>query len=115
MARSILTTVKQGLGPSIIYDAFDPELIIHINSVLRILNQLGVGVKGYSVTDASQTWEEFMPENTEHFDEAISYTINKVRLIFDPPTNSFLVANIEKLCSEFEWRLNVEADPGDMP
>ena len=31
----------------------------------------------------------------------------KVRLLFDPPSNSFLIDSMKKICDEFEWRLNV--------
>ena len=115
MGTSILNSVKKCLGPALVYDAFDEDIIFHVNTVLRILNQLGVGEKGFYISSADETWEEFIPENFEYFHDVITYTVCKVRLIFDPPTNSFLVTNLEKLCSELEWRLNVEADPGDMP
>lgn len=115
MNESILNSVKKGLGPSLIYNEFDADIIMHINTVLRILNQLGVGIKGFYITDNTAKWNDFIPENSDNFHDAITYTICKVRLMFDPPTNSFLVTNLEKLCSELEWRLNVEADPGEMP
>ena len=38
MSSSILTDVKKMIGPSEIYDQFDTDLIIHINSVFNILN-----------------------------------------------------------------------------
>jgi hypothetical protein len=114
MNESILNSIKKLLGPSVVYDAFDDQIIIHINSVLRLLNQLGVGERGFSITGSTETWADFIPDDTTDFDAVISYTYQKVRLLFDPPQNSFLVNNIEKLCSELEWRLNVQADPGDM-
>ena len=40
---SILTSVKKLLGLTEEYAAFDTDLIMHINSVLMILNQMGVG------------------------------------------------------------------------
>ena len=40
---SILTSVKKMLGIAEEYDHFDADLIMHINSVLTILGQLGVG------------------------------------------------------------------------
>ncbi len=115
MHDSILNSIKKLLGPSAIYDAFEDDIIMHINSVFRILNQLGVGERGFSITGPNETWDQFIPEDYEDFSDVITYTYQKVRLMFDPPQNSFLVTNIEKLCSELEWRLNVQADPGDMP
>ena len=40
---SILTSVKKLLGLTEEYTAFDADLIMHINSVLMILRQMGVG------------------------------------------------------------------------
>jgi hypothetical protein len=40
---SILTSIKLLLGIAEEYTAFDPQIIMHINSVFTILNQLGVG------------------------------------------------------------------------
>ena len=34
----------------------------------------------------------------------------KVKLMFDPPQNSFTVDSMQKLVNELEWRLNVAAD-----
>ena len=41
--ESILTSIKKMLGIPEEYDHFDPDLIMHINSVLSILTQIGVG------------------------------------------------------------------------
>ena len=41
---SILTSIKKMLGIMEEYEHFDTDLIMHINSVLGILTQLGVGV-----------------------------------------------------------------------
>ena len=43
---SILTSVKKLLGLTEEYTAFDADLIMHINSVLMILRQMGVGPPG---------------------------------------------------------------------
>ena len=41
MNDSILTSVKKMLGLSEEYDAFDLDIITHINSVFTILTQMG--------------------------------------------------------------------------
>ncbi len=106
----ILASVKRMLGIEEEDVSFDPEILLHINSVFMILNQLGIGPKeGFLVEYGTELWRDFVPDRN---DLALikSYVYAKVRLLFDPPQNSFLVSNIEKLCSEFEWRLNVEAE-----
>lgn len=46
---SILTSVKKLLGLPADYEAFDPDIVMYINTVLMILSQMGVGPKeGFS-------------------------------------------------------------------
>ena len=53
---SILTPVKKLLGLTEEYTAFDADLIMHINSVLMILRQMGVGPQeGFGISDATAT------------------------------------------------------------
>ena len=40
---SILNSVKKQLGIAPDYEPFDPDIIIHINTVFSILHQLGAG------------------------------------------------------------------------
>ena len=63
MEESILTSIKKMLGPSEDYDYFDPDLIIHINSVFMILTQLGVGPsEGFSIKDKTAVWSDFISD-----------------------------------------------------
>lgn len=108
---SILTSVKQMLGIDEKDTNFDAELIMHINSVFTVLHQLGVGPdNAYSITSAEEKWEKFVEEQTD-IELVKSYIYLKVRLIFDPPQNSFLVKAIESQLEQFEWRLQVQAEP----
>lgn len=113
MGSSILDDVKQMLGIEIDDPSFDREIVLHINSVFLILNQLGVGPPdGYRIFDRSQNWNDFVSTRVDV--EALkSYVYLKVRLLFDPPTSSFVLESINKMASEFEWRLNVQVDRGD--
>ena len=103
---SILDSIKQMLGVRAEDDAFDKELIIHINGALMILNQLGVGpVEGYAITSKDNVWTEFIGARTDL--ELIKTAIFlRVSLSFDPPQNSFLVNSMEKQIEEFDWRIN---------
>lgn len=107
---SILTSIKKLLGIQEDYTHFDPELIIHINSVFVILNQLGVGPdEPFSIEDETSKWEDFLT-NSKEIKMVESYMYLRVRLLFDPPNNSFLVNAIEKQISEFEFRQLVQAE-----
>ena len=107
---SILTSVKKLLGLTEEYTAFDPDLIMHINSVLMILRQMGVGPeKGFSISDATATWSDFMADCSD-IEAVKSYVALKVRLLFDPPQSSSTMEATKNLISELEWRLYVMCD-----
>lgn len=107
---SILTSVKKLLGLTEEYTAFDPDLIMHINSVLMILRQMGVGPeKGFTIGDATATWSEFCNERTD-LEAVKSYVALKVKLLFDPPQSSSTMEATKNLISELEWRLYVMCD-----
>lgn len=106
---SILTSVKKVLGIESSYTHFDEDIIIHINSAFFILNQLGVGSEEpFTIEDESATWRDFV--SGKELELVRSYVYLRVRLLFDPPTNSFAVDAIKKQIEEFEWRLEVGAE-----
>lgn len=110
---SILLTIKKMLGIAEEYHAFDIDLIVNINSVFLTLNQLGVGPEvPYQINGEKETWKDFLKRDGQKFSGVETYVYLKTRLLFDPPTNSFLVEAIEKQCNELEWRLNVQAEGG---
>lgn len=107
---SILATVKQMLGLTPEYTAFDLDVITHINSVFTTLHQLGVGPEvGYIVTGLEEQWREFLEDDT-NINAVKSYVFLRVRLLFDPPSTSFVLASMESQIKELEWRLNVQAE-----
>lgn len=111
--ESILNSIKKLLGPSADYTQFDPDIIIHINSAFMVLRQLGVGPKeGFSINNSDAVWTDFMSD-IDKLGLVKSYIYLKVRLIFDPPTNSTVIKANEDLLKEYEWRLNVEVDPSE--
>ena len=108
---SILTSIKKLLGIAEDYEHFDQDLIIHINSVLSVLTQLGVGPsEGFSIKDENATWNDFIPED-KRLSSIRSYVYMKVKLLFDPPLSSSVMESMNRMISEFEWRLNVTAEP----
>ena len=111
MSTSILTSVKRANGGIIESDtAFDPELIMHINTVLSKLTQLGVGPEsGFQITDASATWEDFIGSDSR-LNMVQSYVAMSVRMIFDPPTVGAVAEAYRNTIAELEWRLNVQAE-----
>lgn len=108
--ESILTSIKRMLGITEEYEHFDSELIMHINSVFVILNQLGVGpLEGFSIKDKTAVWNEFILDDKKL--QAIkSYMYLKVKLLFDPPLSSAVIEAMNRMISEYEWRLNVAVE-----
>ena len=110
--ESILTSIKKLLGIEADYNHFDADLIMHINSVLSILTQLGVGpANGFSITGGNEVWSNFIEEDSNSFSLVKSYVYLKVKLLFDPPLSSAAIESTNGQISEFEWRLSVAADP----
>lgn len=108
---SILTSIKKLLGITEEYKQFDPDIIIHINSVFLTLKQLGVGPeKVFAITGEYETWDQFLPEDNPNFEAVKSYMYIKVKLLFDPPMSSAVIEAMNQMVKEYEWRLNVEAE-----
>lgn len=111
--ESILTSIKKLLGIAEEYEHFDPDIIMHINSVFMILNQLGVGPSEvFAIEDETSTWSEFATDTT-NINAVKSYMYLKVKLLFDPPLSGSVTESINRMVNEFEWRLNVEAESAD--
>lgn len=110
--ESILTSIKKLLGIGEEDEAFDPDIIMHINTVFALLKRMGVGPsKGFSIQDAEAVWNDFMSEDPNAILEAAkTYIYLKVKLIFDPPTSSAMLEAIKENIKELEWSLNFEAD-----
>lgn len=111
--ESILTSIKKMLGIDEEYTHFDADIIMHINSVLMTLTQLGVGPsEGFAIEDDTSTWIDFIPQITTAQLHAVkSYIYMKVKLMFDPPLSSSVIESMNRQIAELEWRLNVAVDP----
>lgn len=109
--ESILTSIKKLLGPGEDYDHFDADIILHINSTFSVLNQLGVGPsEGFRITDSTEIWTDYIPDDPVLLEMVKSYMYLKVKLLFDPPTSSAVLASMERQADTLEWRLNKEAE-----
>lgn len=110
MEESILISIKKLLGIDKDCKDFDPDIITHINTVFMVLTQLGIGpTEGFFIENKEAVWSDYI--NDEINLKAIkTYIYLKVRLVFDPPTNSSLIESIQNSIKELEWRLNVQAE-----
>lgn len=105
----ILDSIKKLLGIQPQYTAFDDDIKIHINTVLVILNQMGVGPKdGFMIFAGDEMWSDYCTKQNENAVKTFVYL--KVKLMFDPPTSSVLLESINRTLTELEWRLYVDAE-----
>lgn len=107
--ESILTSIKQLFGIEESFTNFDSELIMFINGAFTILSQLGIGKSNFSITGAKETWTDFLSDSKVY--ELVKPDIYfRVKLAFDPPASSSVTDAINKLISEYEWRLRENAE-----
>ena len=113
MEESILRTIRKMLGPETIYEHYDTDIIIHINTALSILAQAGVGPsEGFSITSDEETWEDFLGDDTtaKRLEMVKTYVYLSVRINFDPPQSSAVLTSMEKSREMLEWRLSVAVE-----
>lgn len=104
MEDSILNTIKKMVGIGVDYDVFDVDIIVLINSALSILADLGF-TKDFVVEDEIQKWEDYITDiNT--FPDIKEYIFLKVKMVFDPPSSSYVMDAYNGRIKEIEWRLN---------
>lgn len=91
--------------------AYDEELIGHINTVLMMLNQMGVGPEGgFELVTGDETWDQVIPDNIK-YPGIKDYIKIKTRILFDPDSFSSNAMNsANEVLAEIEWRLNYKAD-----
>lgn len=112
---SILISTKAALGVTPEQHAFDSMIIMHINSVLSSLNQIGVGPPaGLMVTSNAQLWSDLIGTDNR-LNMVKSYMYLRVRKLYDPPDIGFVISAMNEEIKELEWRLMVATDPPFVP
>lgn len=113
MEHSILNSTKKVLGIDPSYTAFDQDILTHINAVLSTLDQLGFGpVEPLYVEDEEPVWTDFEADPLL-LNHIRTYVYLKVRMYFDPPATSFVLAAMEKQAEELEFRLSLAREGTD--
>lgn len=110
MSTSILTSTKKTLGIADDYTAFDDDIIMHINTVFSTLNQLGIGpAEGFEILDKNDLWAEFIGLDIR-LNNIKSYIYMRVRLMFDPPSTSYMITSMQNQIEQLEWRINTQRE-----
>lgn len=107
---SILESIKKLLGVPLDDDHWDTDIIIHINTALSTLCQIGIGPEdGMFITNGDTTWSELLDGNAQ-IELVKTYVYIKVKIVFDPPSSSTVLESLKTTASELEWRANVAVD-----
>ena len=108
---SILNTIKPMVNVEVEDKSFDSVLIPFINGALTVITQLGVGpTSGFKIADETKTWPELLMDR-EDLDIVKTAIYIRVRLLFDPPQNAFLVTALKEELQEAEWRIEAWHKP----
>lgn len=122
MEQSILKSTKKILGVGDDDPSFDLDIITHINTAFSTLHDLGVGpAEGFVIEDDTAAWGAFLTDKVR-LSKAKTCVFLRTRLLFDPPTSSFLLESLNNQIRECEWRLStnreatdwVHPDPGSL-
>lgn len=105
MTDSILNSIKKLLGIAEDDHSFDQDVLMHINTILMVVAQEWHGRESFRVEDASDTWEDFIGEDNIDYDGLKTLVYLRVRLLFDPPNNSFVIQSMNEQIKELEWRM----------
>lgn len=106
---SILDSVKSYVGLTVEDASFDTDLIMAINAVLSLLPQIGVGGSDpLVVEDSSATWSDLLGDDP--VGGVREYVNMRVRMLFDPPTSTYVSQALKEQIEEFEWRIIAESD-----
>lgn len=108
---SILLSIKKAIGASPDYTPFDVDIIMHINSQLANLYQIGLDASKSVVVDGpDQLWTDLVPAGDSRLQFVKTYVYAKVKMIFDPPTSTAQMQALKDAAAESEFRISVAID-----
>lgn len=108
---SILLSIKKAIGASPDYTPFDVDIIMHINSQLANLYQIGLNAaKSVIVDGPDQLWTDLIPAGDSRLQFVKTYVYAKVKMIFDPPISTAQMQALKDAASESEFRIGVAVD-----
>lgn len=110
MSDNILASVKKICNILEDDTSFDQELILFINSALMVIMQEWHGMDhAFKLEDGTETWDDLLGEDTDY--EGVKELIGlKVKLMFDPPSNSAVIQAMNDQIKDLEWRLYLWKD-----
>lgn len=109
--ESILLSIATRFGYEDSLSDYKDDLIFFINSSFMILSQAGIGnVKGFRISDEMSKWKDFLGDDETLVGSVGEFIYLDVKLVFDPPSNSFVIESLKSLRTELITRLNWQVD-----
>lgn len=105
MSAKILDDIKSQLNISEDDNSFDNDLINYADMAFATLAQLGATGDEPFMIDENTEWDSYPEQNNELRFVKVYVTV-KVKLFFDPPSNSALMEALKEEIKELEWRIN---------
>lgn len=111
MESVILSTIKVMLGGPDLGESFDTDLLVHINSSVQTLLDLGVVPKSEFTSVLKTTkWGDFLNDSIV-LDFVKSYIYLKTKMVFDPPPSSYVSDALNRQLAELEFRIRLRSEP----
>ena len=110
MDESILDSIKKMLGLPDSYEAFDVDISTNINAALLKLEQVGVGKDMFYISDSTSIWSDFLGENSDLLGGSMTFVYLQTRIIFDPPSNSFVLDAMKSQSEELLYRMMLQVE-----
>lgn len=108
---SILLTTKKLIGYDPDYTPFDIDMMMHINSFIGNLYQLGLNsAKSCVVTGPETGWGRLISPTDARLMFVKTYIYAKTKMIFDPPTSTAQMQALKDAAAEAEFRIGVAVD-----
>ena len=109
MEDSILITIKQLLGIDEDITDFDLDLIIHINSALSEIYNIGYGSAPLSISGVDATWDLLLLDNKD-LELIKTFVYVSVKMVFDPPTSNIVMETYKEIKKKYEFDIYLASD-----
>ena len=110
MYESILGSIKKLLGINELDTSFDADIIMHINTILGVLCQIGIGPETpFTIHSDHEIWSDFLDDPSQ-LEMIKSHIFLRVQQLFDPSSSNQVIESQKNLINELEWRMFVETD-----
>lgn len=111
--NSILLDLRKLIAGSETNDEFDADLMMHANTYIAILSQLGYKkADNFRVTGTGQTWDQLIDPTNNVYDMVKSWIQVNVQMVFDPPTSSVLSESKRRFVDELGARIHDQSNFG---